>query len=136
MPAIKRKQNKSSNTNTISTNFVKAQLICFAVYIAIFLLICGVCIIADSGDNGDVYFSLIAFAFASFLSGLIGGNKTRKKGILSGLIYGTPSNLLVIFASLTANSFKPDIRLLVSAVVLTAACAVGGIVGVNMRHRR
>ncbi len=133
MPATKRKQ---SSSKTESLNFIKSQAICLTIYIVVFLLACSICLVADSTDKADIYFCLCSFAVASFISGLIGGNKKRKNGILSGLIYGTPSNLSVILASMIANGFKPDIRLLVSAAVLTAACAVGGIIGVNMRHRR
>ena len=130
----RRAGNNSTNENIRS--YIKIQLLSLSVYITAFLIMCGICLFSDSSDKFDMYFSLFAVAAASFISGFLGGNKTRKNGILSGLICASPSNLIVILISLITVDFKPDIRLLITALVLILTSVAGGITAVNSHYRR
>lgn len=140
MPKTKvNTQRKKTNANTGNTDlkdYIKIQLISLAVYAAVFIFASVICLTFDTNDNLDFYISLSAVAAASFVSGFLGGNKTRKNGIVSGLIYSLPSNVIVIFVSLASSAFKADFRLLITALILIAAGVVGGITAVNKRHRR
>lgn len=133
------KVRKKTNINTANTelkDYIKIQIISLAIYAVAFLCACAICLAIDTGDDLDFYISISAFAVASFISGFLGGNKTRKKGILSGLVYPLPTNIVVILISLATVAFKPDLRLTITALTLILAGIAGGITAVNKRHRR
>lgn len=140
MPKVKanthNKSNKSNKLNDGALNYLQTQIVCFIVYIVVFLFGCLIAFVSDSSDNTDIYFSLTAFGVSSFISGFIGGNKIRKNGILTGLIYALPSNIIVILSAVVSTGFKADFRLAITVAILLLSSVAGGVVAVNKRHRR
>lgn len=117
-------------------SFIKTQILVFIIYIAVFLICCAVSLALDLNGAYDYYVSLGCFVLLSFISGFLGGIKQRKKGILSGLIYALPANIVVLVVSLIVSAFAVDFNLFISAVSLLIASMIGGVIAVNQRQRR
>ena len=79
---------------------------------------------------------LIAFSVADFISSYYIGKKTRKNGMIYGIVYNLPVIVLIIFISLILNSFTFDMRLLFFAVIRIILSAAGGITAVNTKSKR
>lgn len=140
MPKIKTKTKKRSSSSANSSNnkdiFLKCLIFSLACYVIVYLISCSAALIFDLNDNYDFYVSLISFSSASFCSGFYTGIKLRKNGLISGLVFTLPANLILILTCLIISDFKTDITLLITAVALLVSSALGGIVAVNKRHRR
>lgn len=134
IPPTKSSTKKMSNTKGL--DFIKTQIFCLTIYIILFIVGCLVSLIFDIDYKFDYYVSLFIFALCSFLSGFVGGIKQKENGIVSGIIYALPGNLIVILLSVILNGFSVEIGLLISTVSLILLSAVGGILGVNKRRRR
>lgn len=130
------KSSTKKMTNTNSLDFIKNQIFCLTIYIVLFIVGCLVSLVFDIDYKLDYYVSLFIFALCSFLCGFIGGIKQRENGIVSGIIYALPGNLIVILLSVILNGFSVEISILISVVSLILLSAVGGILGVNKRRRR
>lgn len=130
------KSSTKKMTNTNSLDFIKNQIFCLTIYIVLFIVGCLVSLVFDIDYKLDYYVSLFIFALCSFLCGFIGGIKQRENGIVSGIIYALPGNLIVILLSIILNGFSVEISILISVVSLILLSAVGGILGVNKRRRR
>lgn len=130
------KSSTKKMTNTNSLDFIKNQIFCLTIYIVLFIVGCLVSLVFDIDYKLDYYVSLFIFALCSFLCGFIGGIKQRENGIVSGIIYALPGNLIVILLSVILNGFSVEISILISVVSLNLLSAVGGILGVNKRRRR
>ena len=140
MPAAKiksnNKRNKSKKLSEGTASYINSQLLSFAVYGFAYILACSISLFADLNSDFDFCLCLLAFGGASFVSGFIGGNKVRKKGIATGILYALASNMIAILASLISVGFKCDFRLAITFIILLVTSAVGGIAAVNKRHRR
>lgn len=139
MPKTASKLNNKTNrkkSSSESQSFIKAQLLIFAIYLSIFLVICAICLLADLNSKYDYYISLLSFVISSFISGFLGGIKQRQNGILSGLIYALPANLSVLLISLITAGFTLKANFLIAAVSLPISSILGGIIAVNKRRRR
>lgn len=130
------KSSTKKMTNINSLDFIKNQIFCLTIYIVLFIVGCLVSLVFDIDYKLDYYVSLFIFALCSFLCGFIGGIKQRENGIVSGIIYALPGNLIVILLSIILNGFSVEISILISVVSLNLLSAVGGILGVNKRRRR
>lgn len=130
------KSSTKKMTNINSLDFIKNQIFCLTIYIVLFIVGCLVSLVFDIDYKLDYYVSLFIFALCSFLCGFIGGIKQRENGIVSGIIYALPGNLIVILLSVILNGFSVEISILISVVSLNLLSAVGGILGVNKRRRR
>ena len=136
MQKIKPKSNKTRSENDILIIFLKIQLIDALIYISVFLLSSVLSLVTDVSQKYDTIITLIAFALSSFISGFYAGKKKRQNGLLAGVIYTLPLNALVLIISAIISDFKVDYLIAVSAVVLVLSAGLGGILSVNMRHRR
>ena len=136
MQKIKPKSNKTRSENDSLNIFLKIQLIGAIIYISVFILTSVLSLVTDVSQNYDTIITLIAFAFSSFISGFYAGRKKRQNGLLTGVIYTLPLNAIVLIISAIISDFKVDYLIAVSAVTLVLSAGLGGILSVNMRHRR
>lgn len=139
MPKTASKLNNKTNrkkSSSESQSVIKAQLLIFAIYLSIFLVICAINLLADLNSKYDYYISLLSFVISSFISGFLGGIKQRQNSILSGLIYALPANLSVLLISLITAGFTLKANFLIAAVSLPISSILGGIIAVNKRRRR
>lgn len=136
MQKIKPKSNKTRSENDTLIIFLKIQLIGALIYVSVFLLSSVLSLVTDVSQKYDTIITLIAFALSSFISGFYAGKKKRQNGLLAGVIYTLPLNALVLIISAIISDFKVDYLIAVSAVVLVLSAGLGGILSVNMRHRR
>lgn len=137
MPKTKAKSKRSNlQISSEKDAFIKTLIFSVICYVLIYLLACICGLMFDINKSYDFYVSLISFAVSSFAAGFFAGCKLRKNGLITGLLYALPANIIVIIITLLSVSFKPDLNLLITAAVLLASSAVGGIAAVNKRHRR
>lgn len=138
MPEIRtEKNNRASRKDTTNKDaFIKSIIFSLLVYSAVYIISCFCALTFDIRDSYDFYISLLSFAAASFISGFYSGNKLRKNGLVTGLLFTLPVNALIILISVVLTDFKPGITLLITALVLLLSSAAGGIFAVNKRHRR
>ncbi len=138
MPEIKTDKNKRAARQGISHKdvFIKSMIFSLIIYSTVYIISCFFALAFDIQDSYDFYIGLISFAFASFLSGFYSGNKLRKSGLVTGMLFTLPANVIIILISVVLADFKPDITLLITSLVLLLSSAAGGVFAVNKKHRR
>ena len=137
MEKSKPNRNKRAiKDNSQLNSFLYVQIFSFIAYIVLFFLGCFIALKADIPRKYDYIVSLIIFAVASFLTGYFAGIKLRKNGLLFGVIYALPMNIVIIIISLILGGFTFGINLIITAIVLIAVSGIGGILAVNKRIRR
>lgn len=130
----KPKRNKSEKKLKDSTRiFLHTQLLALVVYALFFLLTSAVLLSLDIDSDKIFYVGIAAFALSSFICGYYAGYKVHKNGLLTGLLYALPANLLIIIVSAAVSGFKADFTLLISFMILLICSMLGGILSVNTR---
>ncbi len=130
----KRKRNPSKN-NELS-EFIRIQIYALIIYLIMFFLFSTICLLIDLSKNNTYYMSLIMLTISSFAVGFLSGVKIRQNGLVTGVLYALPINLLFLIISFIFNGFKGDFSALITAAVMIVASAVGGIISVNMKVRK
>lgn len=133
---VPTKSSTKKGRNLVVIDFLKSQALCLLIYLSLFLIASIACLIFDLDYKFDFYLSLFAFALSSFFAGFLGGIKQREKGIVSGIIYALPGNIIFILLSVVLNGFSADYSLAISLLALVLLSAAGGVVAVNKRRRR
>ncbi|MBO5936970.1 MAG: TIGR04086 family membrane protein [Clostridia bacterium] len=131
-PKLKKKRSENDKLNT----FIRILIVGSLIYMVVFLFVSLISLIADVPRKFDLPISLLTFALSSFLTGFYAGLKNRHMGLVTGMICALPLNITVIIASLISAEFKADFMTIITAAVLAAASAAGGITAVNIRRRR
>lgn len=127
---ITKRENPSVNI------FFSTQIFAVICYIAVFFIGVLIALAADLPSKYDYIFSLVLFAACSLISGFFAGMKIREKGLIVGVLYTLPANLIVALISLLLNDFNIGINLLITFTVLILAGGIGGILAVNKRLSR
>ena len=81
------------------------------------------------------YVAVAAVALGSFAGGLIAALLAKERGLLTGAICGTLVYLLLLVAGLSRFGGVEGGYALIKWAVLTAAGALGGVLGVNRKRR-
>lgn len=136
MGKVKPKTKLTRNNNESANLFINIQIFGILIYVVIFLLLSFVALIADISEKYNYLFALIIFALSSFSTGFYAGIKKRQNGLIVGIIYCLPINIIVLIISALICNFKVDFTLIISAAVLLLSAAIGGVLAVNKRHRR
>ncbi len=76
---------------------------------------------------------LLSLSAGGFLSGFIYGTRKRHKGLINGAMCGVIMYAAVFIAGIIYLKGIPPFRLLRILPLLTAAGAIGGVIGVNYR---
>ncbi len=127
-------QRKNSNKKNDSLKkYIKYQLIILLFYFVLFLIFCSVSVVADVNKDILPYISVFFICVGSLAAGFFAGIKERKNGILSGLSYALPSDIIWITVSLILNGFKADIILPITVFASIILSALGGIISVNIK---
>ena len=129
---MKKQLNKSKATSTP----VLLILYAFLAEIIFFTASCIIALILDIKHENYYIFSITALALGSFASGFVSTRKIRRKGMLNGIIYALPSNLIFTFISVILNSFSIDYNIIFTFILVVVSSAAGGITSVNIRSRK
>ena len=135
----KSKPNRAVRNKTENSQlkvFLQIQLFAIVIYLIFFLMGSFIALTADVSGKYDYIISLVLFAISSFLVGFFIGIKLRQNGLLMGIVYSLPINILVLIVSLILNDFIFSFNILIALAVLIAFAGVGGVLAVNKRLRR
>lgn len=111
--------------------FIRAQIIYLILSLA-FLLISAFISYSSSLDTKFYfYITVFSIALASFLSSFYSGYKIHKNGLVVGLLFSLPMNIIWLIVSAVINSFKSDATIIISLVVLLIVSMLGGVLAVN-----
>lgn len=134
---LKKQRGRSERgaSNILSEAFVKTQILCLILYLLLFLIASAICLTADFSCRGAYYAAILSFSLASFLCGGYAGYKIRKNGILIGLLFCLPANLIVSVLSAVTNNFSVDLTIVISFFILAVSSMLGGIVSVNTEKK-
>ena len=128
--------NIKRNENTATSSFISVQIFGIVCYITLFTIFSLIALLADLPRQYDYYYTLAMFLLGSFLLGGYTGIKLRENGLLNGIIYALPMNVLTVLISLIFADFKADVHTIITAVLLILSSAFGGVIAVNKRRRR
>ena len=128
--------NKTKTENQQLNLFIKVQIFAVITYLTLFLIGSFLALRADISRKYDLIFTLIIFAISSLAVGFFAGIKLRQNGLISGILYSLPMNLLTIVISLLLNDFTFSVNIIITAVILILSSGIGGILAVNKRLRR
>lgn len=130
------KKVRTKNENTFSGTFIKVQIFAVICYTSVFIAGSFLALSIDLPDKYDYVYSLVLLTLCSFLTGFYAGLKLRENGLLVGILYALPMNVLTILISAVLCDFDIGLNTIISAVVLIVASGIGGIFAVNKRIRR
>lgn len=132
---LKTASKNDKKLNKSTSVFLKTQILMIITDI-IFLLI-GSAIVYSSEIKQKMYFylSIAIFAIVSFIAGYYSGFKIHHNGLITGVIFCLPANILIILISLILNHFKFDFSCGISFIILLVASMLGGILSVNTRKK-
>ncbi len=125
------KKDKKMNPTTLL--FLKTQVLMLVIN-AIFALSASFAFyVFQVNQNLYFYFSVIIFGLTSFIGGYYSGYHLHKNGLVIGLIFCLPMNVLLILISFALNHFKFDLTSVISLFLLLIASMLGGVLSVNTR---
>ncbi len=128
-----KKAKKLSELSLPAKVFFKTQLLSSVLYAASFLASGALGLSMNISRSSAFYPAVFSFSVCSFIGAFYAGRKMHKNGISIGFLFCLPLNVVVIIASVAANSFKIDLTALISFIILIISSMLGGIVSVNMR---
>lgn len=131
---MKKQLNKNKN-NKINTK-LSLVIYAFVSEILFFTAVCILALVLDIKDGSYYIFSLAAVSAGSAASGFITARIIKHKGMLNGIIYALPSNIIFTLISAASNSFRVDYNILISFALLVICSAAGGVASVNIRSRK
>ena len=128
---------KNSKKKTVqpSTANVMLFLYNFLIITACIFLLSIVALIADLNNNAYHIYSIAGISAGSMICGFINGRKKKQNGLLNGVIFTLPSNLLLIIFSLYLNEFSADYLLIFSIGFSLMFAALGGVLSVNIKKK-
>ena len=130
-------KNKSTKRSEVPIIKILSRLtVVLLINILTISLLCMYFYFRDTNVFREFIVILTAFSVADFISSYYIGKKTRKNGMIYGIVYNLPVIVLIILISLILNSFTFDVRLLFFAVIRIILSAAGGITAVNTKSKR
>lgn len=128
-----KKKTKKSESKV--KNDLMLILTCFAIHTFIFLFVSVASLVIDIETKLVFPVALGCFSLASAASGFYVGRKIRHNGLICGILYALPANVVYLFISLAFNGFKVDYAIAISFALLIVFSAFGGILSVNIKKR-
>lgn len=130
----------SNKTSSPFVSWLRPLLIGVAVgviaCIALLLLMAAVVRSVDVPSRATMPMAVAAAAGGAFLSGLTAAHLAGRRGLLFGALCGAMLFLLILIAGFVRYSGVSGGFTAVKLLVLTAAGAVGGVLGVGRKKRR
>lgn len=111
-------------------------------YLVLFLLSALIAYKTGCKREQSYYYAAVAFSLAALCGAAFAARRTGKNGLLVGLQKTAIGNFCVLVCAAVAAGFQPDMRILITAVILVLCACLGGILGVNLKknphlpHRR
>ena len=124
-----RKQKGRQNENLLMF------LLPFILLFSALLLTSFVSVIIDLEKKLNSPVITVIFSLCTFLSAFLIASKKREKGLVTGVIYNSPSIIIILLLSLILNGFSADLNILLSFVTMLISSALGGIIGVNRKQK-
>ena len=122
-----------------SGNFISSDLSLVLantlIHFLIFILITIISFLSALKFDLLYFGSLICIAISNFLSGMLSGHAKRQKGLINGILFSVPSNIVFIILSLITNKFHFDYMIIVSITVAVFFSEIGGIIAVNFKRK-
>lgn len=122
---------KKESKNDSYKIFIKAfilEIIVTAVFIFVFAAIM---YFLEAGFEYSAVFATISIALGCLAAAFYAAKKIGKKGMLSGLIIGGITFLLVTIISLIVDSGSITINTLFHLIIMLLSSVIGGVLGVN-----
>ena len=135
MKKTKPNRGNKANNNTFIYKFGKVQLVAALIYSLMFFIGSVIFLQTDLPKKYDFIISLSVFAISSLMVGFIAGIKQKQNGLISGILYSLPMNVIVILLSLIIGKFNVGVNLAITVITLIVFSAVGGILAVNKRRQ-
>ncbi|MDD6011333.1 MAG: TIGR04086 family membrane protein [Oscillospiraceae bacterium] len=134
--AGKNKSAERKGDRQILKIFAFCQIFALIVYLLLFMGAAYISIAADLGRKYDFILSCGALCLAAFATAYFSGRKLKEKGLIVGLLFTLPMNVLFLLISLLINNFSVSLHLPIITAALLAAGALGGISAVNKKQKR
>ncbi len=134
MSALQNSSKKIKNKSKVNES-IMLLFICFIIETAMLFVVCIGALAVDVKSKNFYLLSAISLCLGCFVSGFVSVRKTKKNGLLNGILYCLPSNLLFIIVSSALNAFKVDCFTIISFVLLVIASAIGGVLSVNFKPK-
>ena len=130
---LKAKRKSEKSINPSFKIFLKTQVMAAISYVLLFAACSIICLSLDINRRNMFYISVLSFAAASFLCAYYAGYKIHKNGLIIGLVYLLPANIIVILISAISNGFKIDLTAVISLFILVIVSMLAGILSVNTK---
>lgn len=131
----KSKRNNDSKQSNNKIVFFKTQALIVIINLIVLMLISVIAYCSSINRCWYFYIAISAFSITSFIGGYYSGYKIHENGMVTGLLFCLPLNIIISLISLTVNSFKADITFFISLAILLICSMLGGILSVNTRMK-
>lgn len=128
-----QKRSKEKKLSPPLAIFLKSQIVAAVCYLSMFIIGSVVSLSFDLKRPNLFYISILCFCLSSFICAYYAGYKIHKNGLVVGLLYSLPANILTIVISVAVNQFKIDLTVLISLFILLISSMLGGILSVNTK---
>lgn len=125
----------------VSKNYmIKPLLIGLIVSVVSSLIIVAICAIAATNlavsDEAILIMALVSMSLGAFIGGISAAKMLKEKGFLIGALNGAAFFLLTTIIAFIVNQNAITMISLIKLLVFTLASMVGGVIGVNITHKR
>lgn len=118
---------------------IKSSLIALGASVALTLILLAVFSFASSKGMIKLgmlpFFAGCAAVLGGFFGGIINGILAKERGIICGLINGVMLALLVLACSIIWSACFFDIFGIIKLALIVIFSIIGGIIGVNRKHK-
>ena len=134
MASNKTKKGKWFSELSLSTKvFLKTQILSFVLYTSSFLISAALGLSMNVSKGNAFYLAVFFYSVCSFICAYYAVRQIHKNGISVGFLFCLPMNIIIVFASIAANSFRIDLTAVISFIIFAISSMLGGIVSVNTR---
>lgn len=116
-------------------NYIKSFIIEILVTAAMIMLFALVMYFFETGYKYAAVFATVSVAAGSFAAAFFTARKNASKGLLTGLIVGGITFIVITLISLIINHGGLTSNTLFHLIIIMLASMIGGIVGVNRSNR-
>lgn len=133
--STKTKSKNGKKLNETTRLFIKTQILMALSDLVLLLIGSFIVYSFEPSKKAYFYISIFLFCISAFISGYYCGFKLHKKGLVTGLIFCLPLNLLIVLISLIINKFSFDLTFVITLLLLLISSMLGGILSVNTRMK-
>lgn len=116
-------------------NYIKSFIIGILVTAAMIMLFALVMYFFETGYKYAPVFATVSVAAGSFAAAFFAARKNASKGLLTGLIVGGITFIVITLISLIINRGGLTSNTLFHLIIIMLASMIGGILGVNRSNR-